>query len=65
MIKLASKHIPETTCRKLEQEAVKAVIATKTGIKDTDLLNYLLLKGLKTITEEDYWEMAKMKNKKG
>lgn len=60
---MATKHIPDTTWRKVEQEAVKAVIATKTGIKDTDLLNYLILKGIKDLTEDDYWELAKNKNK--
>jgi hypothetical protein len=60
---MATKHIPDTTWRKVEQEAVKAVIATKTGIKDTDLLNYLILKGIKDLKEDDYWELAKNKNK--
>lgn len=60
---MATKHIPEGTWRKVEQEAVKAVVATKTGIKDTDMLNYLILKGLSAIKEEDYWDLAKKKNK--
>lgn len=62
---MATKHLPDTTWRKVEQEAVKAVMVTKTGIKDTELLNYLVLKGLETITENDYWEMAKKKSKGG
>ena len=61
---MATKHIPESTWRKVEQEAVKAVVATKTGIKDTELLNYLILKGLSQITEDDYWELAKKKSPK-
>ena len=60
---MATKHIPEGTWRKVEQEAVKAVVTTKTGIKDTDMLNFLILKGLSLINEEDYWDLAKKKNK--
>jgi len=29
------------------------------GIKDTKLMNYALIKGLKSLTKEDYMEMAK------
>jgi len=60
---MATKHLPDTTWRRVEQEAVKAVTVTKTGIKDTEMLNYLILKGLNSITEEDYWELAKKKSK--
>lgn len=60
---MATKHIPDGIWRKVEQEAVKAVITTRTGIKDTDVHNYLLLKYIDTLTEDDFWEMAKKKNK--
>lgn len=59
---MATKHIPDSTWRKVEQEAVKAVVATKTGIKETEMLNYLILKGLSQLSEDDYWELAKKKS---
>ncbi|MCF5837886.1 hypothetical protein ACK36M_15170 [Aeromonas veronii] len=60
---MPSKHIDEGTWRKVEQETVKAVIATKTSIKDTEVLKMLILKGLEQITEEDYIDFLKKKKK--
>lgn len=51
---MPSKHIPDETWRKVEQETVKAVIKTRKSIKDTEMLNLLILKGLEQIEEEDY-----------
>lgn len=60
---MPSKHIDEGTWQKVEQETVKAVIATKTSIKDTEVLKMLILKGLEQITEEDYIDFLKKKKK--
>lgn len=60
---MPSKHIDDATWRKVEQETVKAVIATRTSIKDTEVLRMLILKGLQEITEEDYAEFLKKKKK--
>lgn len=60
---MPSKHIDDATWRKVEQETVKAVIATRTSIKDTEVLKMLILKGLEEITEEDYADFLKKKKK--
>lgn len=61
---MPTKHIPDATWRKVEKEHVKAVIATKRGLKDSEILNILILKGLETITEEDYTRLAEKKERK-
>ncbi|MFQ2762081.1 hypothetical protein ACK301_04285 [Aeromonas caviae] len=43
---------------------VRAVIATKTSLKDTEVLKLLILKGIQTITEEDYEDYVKKKKAK-
>ncbi|MGL6504698.1 hypothetical protein ACSZOA_21350 [Aeromonas caviae] len=49
---------------KVETETVRAVIATKTSLKDTEVLKLLILKGIQTITEEDYEDYVKKKKAK-
>lgn len=56
---MPTKHIPESTWRKVEKETVKAVVATQKSIKDTEILNILILKGLETVTEDDYKKIRK------
>jgi hypothetical protein len=51
---MPTKHIPEHTWKKVEKELVRAVIATQMPMKDTDMLNLLIIKGLENITEDDY-----------
>ncbi|MGL6469668.1 hypothetical protein ACSZNP_21555 [Aeromonas hydrophila] len=51
---MPTKHIDDATWRKVETETVKAVVATKTSLKDTEVLKLLILKGLQEIKEEDY-----------
>ncbi|QWZ64744.1 hypothetical protein [Aeromonas sp. FDAARGOS 1417] len=51
---MPTKHIDDNTWRKVETETVKAVVATKTSLKDTEVLKLLILKGLQEIKEEDY-----------
>jgi len=58
---MPTKHIDDETWRKVEKEAVKATIATKKSIKETEMLKWLTLKGLEEITEEDFERMAKPK----
>lgn len=58
---MPTKHIDDETWRKVEREAVKATIATKKSIKETEMLKWLILKGLEEITEEDFERMAKPK----
>lgn len=56
---MPTKHIDDKTWRKVEQETVKAVVATKEPLKDTEVLRLLILKGLEVVTVEDY---RKLKN---
>lgn len=51
---MPTKHIDDATWRKVESETVKAVVATKTSLKDTEVLKLLILKGLQEIGEADY-----------
>lgn len=51
---MPTKNINDHTWREVEKETVRAVIATKEAIKDTQVLDILIRKGLETITEEDY-----------
>jgi len=56
---MPTKHIPDATWRKVEKATVSAVIETKSPIKDTDVLNLLILKGISTIEDRDYQKLAK------
>lgn len=58
---MPSKHIDEIVWKRVQDETVKAVIATKTSIKDTEMLKILIKKGLEHITEEDYIKYATSK----
>jgi len=51
---MPTKHIPDTTWRKVEKETVRAVVATQRSIKDTEVLNLLILKGIEAVKDEDY-----------
>lgn len=61
---MPTKHIDDTTWRKVESETVKAVIATKTSLKDTEVLRLLILKGLESISEDDYLNFIRKKKGK-
>lgn len=58
---MPSKHIDDQTWRKVEKETVKAVIAAQAGIKETEVLRMLILKGLEHIKEDDYRRFAERK----
>ncbi len=58
---MPTKHIDDETWRKVEKEAVKATIATKRSIKETEMLKWLILKGLEEITPDDFEQMLKKK----
>jgi len=60
---MPTKHVNDVTWRKVEQETVKRVIETKGNLKDTEVLDLLIKKGLETITTEDYEEFLKKKRK--
>lgn len=56
---MPTKHINSATWRKVEKETVKAVVETREPIKDTDVLNWLIERGLQGIEKEDYKELKK------
>ena len=60
---MPSKHIDDSTWRRVESETVKAAIATRTSLKDTEILKLLILKGLECITEDDYKQYLKEKGR--
>lgn len=60
---MPTKHIDDATWRKVEKEVVKAVVATKKGFKDAEIIKILLNKGIEEITEEDYIKYSNQKNK--
>ena len=59
---MPTKHIDDETWRKVEKEAVKATIATKKSVKETEMLKWLILKGLEEIKECDFEKMLKKKS---
>jgi hypothetical protein len=56
---MATKHIKDITWRKVEEKTVKAVIATQTNIKETEMLDYLINLGLKKFEEGDFEKVKK------
>lgn len=58
---MPTKHIDDETWRKVEQAAVKATIATKKSVKETQMLKWLITKGLEEITEADFEKLVKEK----
>lgn len=59
---MPTKHIDDETWRKVEQAAVKATITTKRSVKETQMLKWLILKGLEEIREEDFQRLVKGKS---
>ncbi|HGN0302650.1 MAG: hypothetical protein ACLTQE_14460 [Proteus mirabilis] len=56
---MPTKHINDNTWRLVEKETVKAVIELKVPVKDTEVLEWLIRKGLESMTEEDYRRFSK------
>lgn len=58
---MTTKHIKDTTWTKVEKMTVKAVIETKTSIKETEMLDYIINLGLSKIEEDDFNKIKKTK----
>lgn len=58
---MPTKHIDEQVWRLVEKKTVEAVVETKSSIKPTEMLKWLILKGLEDITEDDYVKFRKGK----
>ena len=50
---MPTKHIDQKTWEKVQNLTVKAVIATQKPLKEGEILNFLIKKGIKEITEEE------------
>lgn len=59
---MPTKHIDDETWRKVEQAAVKATISTKKSVKETQMLRWLILRGLEQMTEADFQQLVKGKD---
>lgn len=58
---MPSKHIDDITWRKVEKESLRAVKAAEKVFKETEILKLLILKGLESVTDEDYEKLARKK----
>lgn len=58
---MPSKHIQDQTWARVKEQYVRAVVATKAGFKETEILNLLIIKGIENITDEDYIRAASKK----
>lgn len=56
---MPTKHIPDATWRKVEKEMVRAVVATQMPIKESQVLNLLILKGIEAVKDSDYKALKK------
>lgn len=61
---MPSKHIQDETWDKVREEFVRAVVLTKAGFKETEILNLLINKGIEKIQDEDYIAFVMDKNRK-
>lgn len=58
---MPSKHIKDDKWERIEKLTVKAVIQTRKSIKERDILDLVLQKGLDSIDEVDFDLIAKKK----
>ena len=56
---MPTKHISDASWKKVESETYKAVLATQTVLKETEVLNFLISKGAENASEDDYKELAR------
>ncbi|ANE55658.1 hypothetical protein [Methylomonas sp. DH-1] len=58
---MPSKHIDDKTWRKIQDLTVKTVIATQKPIKETEVLAYVIQRGLEEVNVEELKTLAKDK----
>lgn len=58
---MTTKHIKDSTWKKVEEKTVKAVIETRTSIKETEMLDFLINLGLERFEQEDFDRIKKGK----
>lgn len=58
---MPTKHIDDKCWRKIQDLTVKVVIATQRPIKETDVLNYIIKKGIEAVNVEELKTLVKDK----
>jgi len=58
---MPSKHIDDKTWRKIQDLTVKTVIATQKPIKETEVLAYVIKRGLEEVNVEELKTLGKNK----
>lgn len=61
---MTTRHIDDATWRKVEEKTMKVIFELGTPVKSTEVLKWLILKGLEDITEDDYHRFKDEKKKK-
>ena len=61
---MTTKHINEKTWETVKEATVNAVKVTNQPIRDTVVLNLLILKGLEQIKEKDYQNLVNKDSQK-
>lgn len=61
---MPTKHINDSTWRKVEEKTVKAVIETRENIKDTEMLDFLIRLGIERFEEDDFRRIKGSKRRK-
>ena len=56
-MKMAVKHISDKTMEKVEKELVKAVMETEKAVKESEIISYLIERGIEVVKEGDYKKM--------
>ncbi|CAQ81384.1 hypothetical protein [Aliivibrio salmonicida] len=58
---MTTRHIKDSTWKKVEEKTVKSVIETRTSIKETEMLDFLINLGLERFEQEDFNKIKKRK----
>ena len=61
---MPSIHIQDKIWEQVKEQHVEAIVKTKVGFKETEILHLLLEIGLKNVTDEDLLREAMKKNGK-
>lgn len=61
---MPTKHVSEKTWEMVEKQTYQAVIKTGVPIKDTDMLHYLIRKGVESMNAEDYEALAQRRRRR-
>ncbi|WP_101776051.1 hypothetical protein [Pasteurella oralis] len=62
---MPTKHIDAELWQKVEEKTVDVIVRVKTMIKETDILQVVLRKGLEQITDDELTQYVLLKKAKG